>query len=533
MTNIADDIKSLNAWLAGATKKLAELIDATGSDADAFQTACYELAFAAAEISAAEAMLEEADSGDALSGDLADAFFALVLPQTVMRLKTIAVEIDLPIETLDALGNALLAGRASTDLPSVGAQIIDTDTQYRAIQTDSDTDMARDTFYRLGQDIVAPLAEQIHREDLTIPESILAPLREMGTFGLTIPEAYGGIAPDDGENTKAMIAITEALSTASLGAAGSLITRPEILSRAMLYGGSEAQKKHWLPKIAAGDPLCAISITEPDYGSDAAALSLKATKTEGGWLLNGAKTWCTFAGKAELIMVVARTGDAPGHKGLSIMLVEKPSTEEHSFDIRQDHGGRVTGKAIATIGYRGMHSYDMAYENFFVPDANVLGEEDGLGKGFYMTMAGMTGGRIQTAARACGIMAAAIDAAIQYAQDRHVFGKALGAYQLTQSRIADMAARYRACRALSYQVADMIDRGEGQMQASLVKLLACRSAEIVTRDALQIFGGMGYAEETPVSRYFVDARVLSIFEGAEETLAMKVVARELLRRAAN
>ncbi|MGE4307442.1 MAG: acyl-CoA dehydrogenase family protein, partial [Novosphingobium sp.] len=341
----------------------------------------------------------------------------------------------------------------------------------------------------------------------------------------------GGSAPDEGEDNLTMIAITEALSEASLAAAGSLITRPEILTRAMLAGGTEAQKAAWLPRIAAGNPLAAIAITEPDFGSDVASLSLRGTKVEGGWLLNGPKTWCTFAGKAGVIMAVTRTGTEKGHKGLSILLVEKPSFDGHAFEYRQDGGGLLRGKAIATIGYRGMHSFDLAFEDFFVPDANVLGEEGGLGRGFYFTMAGMTGGRMQTAARACGVMRAALTAALAYAGDRKVFGKPLGDYQLTRAKLARMAARFAACRQLAYHVGAMLNEGRGQMESSLVKLFACRSAELVTREALQIHGGMGYAEETAVSRYFVDARVLSIFEGAEETLALKVVARGLMDRA--
>ena len=539
---IEDDVPR-NGVLVAALSELSSLLerytlcldktiaDDPDGEVDDYQNACYEIAFAAAEISAATALLEEvATKNDKLSQNLVLAFAGAVLPETVMRLRSIGVDIGQEDRRFDELLKTFMSFGDSKSLAMLGKNIISSDFQYRDIQTDSETDMARDMFRRLGQDIVAPLAEKIHRHDLTIPEDILGPLRDMGTFGLSIPEQYGGHAPDDGENTVGMIAITEALSSASLGAAGSLITRPEILSRAMLEGGTEAQKKHWLPKIAAGKPLCAISITEPDYGSDVASLALKARRVDGGWLLNGAKTWCTFAGKAGLLMVVARTETVPGYKGLSIFLVEKESTEDHGFIVKQAAGGRMTGKAIPTIGYRGMHSYDMSYEDFFVPDENLLGGEAGLGRGFYMTMAGMTGGRIQTAARACGVMASAIDEAIKYAQDRHVFGSALGSFQLTQSRIAIMAARYRACRALAYKVAKLIDAGEGKMQASLVKLIACRSAEIVTRDSLQIFGGMGYAEETPISRYFVDARVLSIFEGAEETLAMKVVARELLKR---
>lgn len=297
-----------------------------------------------------------------------------------------------------------------------------------------------------------------------------------------------------------------------------------------MAGGTAEQKAEWLPRIAAGDPLCAIAITEPNYGSDVASLTLKGTRTTGGWLLNGAKTWCTLAGKAGVLMVVTRTDPdrSRGYKGLSLLLVEKPSYDGHEFTFEQDGGGKLHGRAIPTIGYRGMHSFDLAFEDFFVPDANVIGGEGGLGKGFYLTMAGMVGGRIQTSGRALGVMRAALTAAIRYSKDRSVFGAPLADYQLTQIKIAKMAARFAACRYLAYSIGEQIDRGEGRMEASLVKLFACRSAESLTREAQQIHGGMGYAEETPVSRYFVDARVLSIFEGAEETLALKVIARSLL-----
>jgi (2S)-methylsuccinyl-CoA dehydrogenase len=416
---------------------------------------------------------------------------------------------------------------------AIGRQVASTDDELADVPLDEQVAMARDGFRRFAAEQVSPLAERIHREDLTIPESLLQPLREMGVFGLSIPEAYGGTAPGGHDDTQMMVAVTEALSEASLGAAGSLITRPEILARALLAGGTEEQKQHWLPRLAAGDPLCAIAMTEPDFGSDVASLALKATRSEGGWLLDGAKTWCTFAGKAGVLMVVARTDPdkSLGHRGLSILLVEKPATEDHEFTVAQERGGRMHGRAIPTIGYRGMHSYDVVFDNFFVPAANLIGEEAGLGKGFYFTMTGMMGGRMQTAARALGVMKAALRAAIRYAGDRKVFGAPLAEYQLTQVKIANMAARFAACRRLAYGVARLLDTGGGRMEASLVKLLACRSAELVTREALQIHGGMGYAEESAVSRYFVDARVLSIFEGAEETLALKVIARSLLEDA--
>jgi (2S)-methylsuccinyl-CoA dehydrogenase len=386
------------------------------------------------------------------------------------------------------------------------------------------------TFRRFGEEVVMPLAEDIHRRDLTIPDVIIDGVRDLGCFGLSVPERFGGLLPDDGEDSLGMIVATEELSRASLGAAGSLITRPEIMARALLEGGTDEQKAEWLPRIAAGDPLVAISVTEPNTGSDVASVALRATRVEGGWQLNGAKTWCTFAGKAGVILVLVRTDPDPaaGHKGLSLFMVEKPSTDAHEFEFESPGGGRVSGRAIATIGYRGMHSYEMFYDDFFVPDSHVVGGGAGLGRGFYYQMRGFSGGRIQTAARATGLMQAAWERAVAYAGERQVFGRPVADYGLSRVKLARMATQLTASRLLTHEVGRMLDAGEGQMEASLVKLFACKAAEWVTREALQLHGGMGYAEESPVSRYWVDARVLSIFEGAEETLALKVVGRALL-----
>jgi len=390
----------------------------------------------------------------------------------------------------------------------------------------------RHTFRQFADEQVKPLAESIHREDRIIPDAILDPLREMGCFGLSVPERFGGLKPDDHEDSVGMVVVTEELSRGSLGAAGSLITRPEIMARAILEGGTPEQQGRWLPGIAAGDPLCAISVTEPNTGSDVASVSLKATQVDGGWLLNGGKTWCTFAGKAGSILVLARTepGASPPHRGLSLFVVEKPVYDGYDFEYKQDTGGCVTGRAISTLGYRGMHSFEMFYDDFFVPSENLIGEAVGRGKGFYFTMRGFMGGRLQTAARATGLMRAAFEDAVTYANERKVFGRAVAQYPLSLAKVAKMAAYITACRAFTHEVAAMMDRGEGAMEASLVKLIACKAAEWVTREALQIHGGMGYAEETSVSRYFADARVLSIFEGAEETLAIRVVGKSLVER---
>jgi (2S)-methylsuccinyl-CoA dehydrogenase len=507
---------------------------------DAHQVACFELAWASADLLAAENIIAglNADTPDADSR-LGLLFIADAVAALLPRLEMLYLEMGLELTELQkiaadpAWASLRRVCNSAAALEAAGRALAEANGDVGHVAMSESLAMAQDNFRRFAAEVVAPQAEAIHRHDLTVPETLLGPLREMGVFGLSIPERFGGSGPDERDDTPMMVAVTEALSEASLAAAGSLITRPEILSRALLAGGTDAQKTKWLQKIAAGNPLCAIAITEPDYGSDVAALAFKGTRVEGGWRLNGAKTWCTFAGKAGLLMVVTRTDAdrSAGYKGLSILLVEKPSTDAHEFSFQPEGGGRLSGKAIPTIGYRGMHSFDLSFENFFVPDANVIGEAQGLGKGFYFTMAGMMGGRLQTAARACGVMRAAMRASLQYARDRKVFGEPLLDYPLTLAKLARMGSRYLACRQLSYAIAKVLDDGGGRMEASLVKLLACRSAELVTREALQLHGGMGYAEETPVSRYFVDARVLSIFEGAEETLALKVIARSLLETA--
>jgi (2S)-methylsuccinyl-CoA dehydrogenase len=398
---------------------------------------------------------------------------------------------------------------------------------------DDHHEMMRETFRRVAEEVVMPLAEEIHRHDLDIPAAIIDQVKELGCFGISIPERFGGIQSDEQEDNLGMIVVTEELTRGSLGAAGSLITRPEILSKALLKGGTEQQKLKWLPQLASGDLLCAVAVTEPNYGSDVANMRLKATRTEGGWLLNGAKTWCTFGGRAGVLLILARTNPdlSLGHRGLSMFLLEKPDYAGHAFEFKQDGGGVLTGKAIPTIGYRGMHSFDLFFDNVFVPDENMLGGPEGEGKGFYFTMAGFAGGRIQTAARAVGLMQAAYEKALSYSQERMVFGYPIGDYQLTQVKLARMATYLAVGRQFTYSVGRLMDQGEGDMEASMVKFFTCKTAEWVTREALQIHGGMGYAEEVPVSRYFIDARVLSIFEGAEETLALKVIARSLVDNA--
>ena len=247
------------------------------------------------------------------------------------------------------------------------------------------------------------------------------------------------------------------------------------------------------------------------------------------------KTWCTFAGRADLLLVLARTDPdrSLGHRGLSLFVVEKEPTPGHSFALEQEGGGTLEGRAISTIGYRGMHSFEVSFSDWFVPTENLVGGDAGLGRGFYLQMEGFENGRLQTAARAVGLMQAAFDAGLGYAHERRVFGRPIAEYQLTKVKLARMAALIQAGRQFSYDVARRMGRGEGTLAASMVKAYVCRTAEWVTREAMQLHGGMGYAEEFAVSRYFVDARVLSIFEGSDETLCLRVIARRLAEQARN
>jgi (2S)-methylsuccinyl-CoA dehydrogenase len=534
---------------------------------DEHQYVSFELAWSASEVTAAEAVLAWADRARAAKKIPADATQSVSAPILEERLATayaaevtasvrgrllahaedFGLSLDLIVGTLVSGATAAFVGQelSSANLAAIGEMIRDQQGNLGLRLLSEDAEMMRTTFRTFADKVVKPLAEEIHREDQDIPDAIFEPLVELGCFGLCIPEKYGGFTSDEHEDNQGMIVVTEELSRGSLGAAGSLITRPEIVTRALLAGGTEAQREQWLPQFASGEKLVSVAATEPDYGSDVAGMRFKATRTQGGWFLDGAKSWCTFGGRANVMLVLARTDPdlSKGHRGLSLFLVEKPSFPGHAFshvfrevnstgaDGEGKSKGAINGRAIPTIGYRGMHSFDVFFEEVFVPDENLIGGEAGLGKGFYYQMAGFSGGRIQTAARAVGVMQAAFEASLTYASDRKVFGKALGDYELSQVKLARMGMQLLASRQFTYGVGTLMDAGGGQIESSMVKLLTCRLAEQLTREAVQIHGGMGYAEETAVSRYFLDARVLSIFEGAEEVLAMKVIARSLVDQA--
>jgi (2S)-methylsuccinyl-CoA dehydrogenase len=374
---------------------------------------------------------------------------------------------------------------------------------------------------------VAPHAERIHHHDELVPERFISEMAKLGYFGLSIPSKYGGHELGN----LAMILTTEELSRASLAAAGSLITRPEILAKALLAGGTEAQKQTWLPRLAGGETMAAISVTEPDIGSDVASLSCRAERASGGWSITGAKAWCTFAGRADVIALLARTGDH-GARGLTLFIVDKPRFAGHEFEVTQPGGGTLVGKADRTPGYRGMHSFGLAFDRWFVPDAQLVGGEDGIGRGFALQMAGFAAGRLQTGGRACGVTAAALEQTSRYVAERRQFGRAIGEYGLTRFHIGRMASRLVAARAITYAAAQAMDGDERAAApiAAMAKLFSCDVAVETTQLGQLLHGGWGYAEEYPISRYVADAQVLPIFEGVKPILALKVVGRALLGR---
>lgn len=499
---------------------------------DEYQYAIYNLALSFSELEAARSLSNYALSSGSFEKRLAVCFFAEVIQTINGRL--LASSQDFGSLGKVPLGPSFISEQLSAEnLSEIGQEALARKCDFVEAELTESQKLIKKTFSQFAEQRVAPISQNIHRFNKSIPDALLKELSSLGCFGLSIPQRYGGLCPDNKEDNLNMILVTEELSRASLGAAGSLITRPEIMARALLSGGSEEQKEYWLPKIASGEKLCAIAITEPDYGSDVASLELKAKPVDNGWILSGSKTWSTFAGRADVLLVLARTDPKKSlsHRGLSLFMVEKPSFMGEEFEVKQSVGGVLSGTAIPTVGYRGMHSYQLFFDDFFVPNTNLIGEREGIGKGFYFTMQGLTGGRIQTAARACGLIQAAIEKTIRYTQDRKVFLKPLADYQLTRVKFARMTMHLCAARTFTYAVGKLLNQGEGQMEASLVKLFSCRASEWITREAMQLHGGVGYAEETEVGRYWLDARVLSIFEGTEETLALKVIGRRLIESA--
>ncbi|NOC47169.1 acyl-CoA dehydrogenase family protein [Ruegeria sp. HKCCD7559] len=392
-------------------------------------------------------------------------------------------------------------------------------TMFGASGLDEELEMIRDQFRRYAQEKVEPYAHEWHLKDELIPLEIIEELAEMGVFGLTIPEEFGGF----GLSKASMCVVSEELSRGYIGV-GSLGTRSEIAAELIIAGGTDEQKANWLPKLASAEILPTAVFTEPNTGSDLGSLRTRAVKDENGdYRITGNKTWITHAARTHVMTLLARTDpDSTDHRGLSMFLAEKtPGTDDNPFPTPG-----MTGGEIEVLGYRGMKEYELGFDGFHVKGENLLGGEEG--KGFKQLMETFESARIQTAARAIGVAQSALDIAMQYAIDRKQFGKSLINFPRVSGKLAMMAVEIMIARQLTYFSAWEKDHGQRcDLEAGMAKLLGARVAWAAADNGLQIHGGNGFALEYKISRVLCDARILNIFEGAAEIQA-QVIARRLL-----
>ena len=376
----------------------------------------------------------------------------------------------------------------------------------------------REEMHRFSEAEVVPHAQEWHLKDEYVPMELIGQMAELGVFALTLPEEYGGL----GLGKEAMCVVSEELSRGYIGV-GSLGTRSEIAEELILNGGTDAQKQEWLPRIASGEVLPTAVFTEPNTGSDLASLTTRAVKDGDVYRITGQKTWITHAARADLMTVLARTNPSEkGYRGLSMFLAPKPrGTDDNPFPA-----DGMTGGEIEVLGYRGMKEFDISFDGFAVPAANLLGGVEG--QGFKQLMQTFEAARIQTAARAIGVAQAALDLGLRYGTERIQFGKPIVSFPRVSDKLVMMAAEILLARQLTYFAAREKDAGRRcDLEAGMAKLLAARAAWAAADNALQIHGGNGFALEYPVSRVLCDARILSIFEGAAEIQA-HVIARRLL-----
>ena len=383
---------------------------------------------------------------------------------------------------------------------------------------DETLQMIQDQFKKFSEEQVMPHAHEWHLKDDLIPLEVINQMAKLGVFGLTIPETYGGL----GMKKIAMCVVTEELSRGYIGV-GSIGTRSEIAAELIKLGGTEEQKKKWLPEIASGKILPTAVFSEPNTGSDLGSLKTRAVKEGDVYKITGNKTWITHGARTDLMTMMVRTNpDEKGYKGLSIILAEKPrGTDKDPFPAKGMSGGE-----IEVLGYRGMKEYEIAFDNFEAKKENLLGNEEG--KGFKQLMVTFESARIQTAARAIGVAQNALDIGLQYSQEREQFGKKIFDFPRIASKLAWMAVETMIARQITYFAAREKDLDKRcDIEAGMAKLLSARVAWSNADNSVQIHGGNGYALEYPISRILCDARVLNIFEGTAEIQA-QVIAKGLL-----
>ena len=389
---------------------------------------------------------------------------------------------------------------------------------FGALGLDDETlDMVRDQFRKVAEDHLDD-AHRWHLNNDLIPIAVIEQLAALGVFGLTVPEAHGGLGMDK----MALCVVTEELSRGYIGL-GSLGTRSEIAAELIRLGGTAAQKERWLPGIASGAILPTAVFTEPNTGSDLGSLKTRAVRDGDVYRITGNKTWITHAARSDVMTLLARTDpNETGYKGLSMFIAEKP----RGTDAEPFPAPGMTGGEIEVLGYRGMKEYELAFDGFEVPAANLLGEVEG--EGFKQLMATFESARIQTAARAVGVAQSALELGLRYATERVQFGKPILAFPRVSGKLGWMAVETMIARQLTYYAGREKDSDRRcDIEAGMAKLLAARVAWSNADNALQVHGGNGYSQEFTISRVLCDARILNIFEGAAEIQA-QVIARGLL-----
>jgi len=503
---------------------------------DKHQLAAHALAYLATELEAARQLVAWSSRvGGELEGRIAGTYVGELCRQLVggvdlgacesVALGQLWLEAD---DVRDTLGQprvqALAERYGSGDAVCELARLAHEQNSFGNPGLDDETLAAiQSEFRRFVEREVLPIAQEVHRKDVLIPVELIAKMAELGVFGLTIPEEYGG----QGLGKVAMCLVTEELSRGYIGV-GSLGTRSEIAAELILGGGTEEQKRDWLPRLAAGEVLSTAVFTEPNFGSDLAHIKSRAEKqADGSYKVFGQKTWITHATRADLMTLLVRTNpDDGGYGGLSMFLA--PKTRGSETDIERggfpDEG--ITGSEIRVLGYRGMKEFELGFDGFLIPPGCLLGDVEG--QGFKQLMVTFESARIQTAARGVGVAQGALDEATRYAHERVQFGVPIFSFPRVQRKLGRMIARIMAARQLTFYAARTKDGGKRcDLEAGMAKLLATRAAWEAADACVQIHGGNGYAEEYVASRLLVDARVLSIFEGANEIQA-HVIARRLL-----
>ena len=529
----ATAVAACDAYFAAARERVGEAVSANGMDAE--QYAAHGLAWTKVyveslrEMQAWGARLDQAGNFGETERLILEAAFAEYLSRLAGGLPMSQGEVIRPHDLYvdDNALHAFISDPAVSRLTRTGwtadkkrrlAELIE-DGRFGDWGLEDDSlEMIRDQFRRFSDEVVKPDAHKWHEKDELIPLEVIRQVAELGVFGLTVDEDYGGL----GMGKVAMCVVTEELSRGYIGV-GSLGTRNEIAGELIQMGGTEAQKQKFLPKLASGEILPTAVFSEPNTGSDLASLTTRAVRDGDVWKVTGAKTWITHGARADLMTILCRTKpEEKGYKGLSMLLGEKTrGTDEHPFP---DAG--IDGGEIEVLGYRGMKEYTLSFDEFEVKGENLLGEEEG--KGFKQLMATFEGARIQTAARAVGVAQDAMETALWYAKDRKQFGQPIYAFPRVYGKIAWMAVEIMIARQLTLYSAREKDAGRRcDLEAGLAKLIGAQVAWATADNALQVHGGNGYAIEYDISRVLCDSRILNIFEGAAEIQA-QVIARRLL-----